>query len=750
MNNILTLRGNKFTQENRKNSRMTIDLPAKAMLELSQLKAIHQSLINVRQFWQTNMIINGILVSVYYNRIVAKSNRIQGYLDDGEDRSPLYTVVGAKFNLEKNKHIITHYISREALDKTIDISSKVIQLFDTSFEDGFINNKIFDDKSIMDNLDYSQFGLSKTLFKKYLRDTYFIEKFDIEKADKENLSNSIVTFYEVDDSILKILNKINVDVSRANLLDEHTVLLDEKNVDKVFSRIPYLVSMAVENLSKLSPDDFKKYTDQVEIPIPPPSNEPIIGVIDTLFDSRVYFSEWVEYHDMISTEIRKEPNDYRHGTAVSSLIVDAPNLNKNLDDGCGRFQVRHFGVALHTGFNSFNIIKQIKEIVSQNPDIKVWNLSLGSSEEVKDNFISAEAAVLDEIQFEYDVIFIIAGTNAKMINNQRKKIGSPADSLNSIIVNSVDFEGNPPDYARQGIVLSFFHKPDVAYYGGGNEQFINVCEPLGSARVAGTSYAAPLIARKVAYLIYIMGLRREEAKALLIDSAIGWNSVKKYEEQILIGNGIVPIKIQDILSIPDDEIKFIVSDISEKYKSYNYNFPVPVSEEKHPYVAKATMCYFTKCSRNQGVDYTNTEINIVFGRLKLNGKKDIEPINKDNQHSDSDPGYVKEIAARNFFRKWDNVKNISECLTSRSKAKKIFNTSNPLWGMRITRIERLGIKNRQEVRFGVVVTLKEINGVNRIDDFIKQASLRGWLVSKLEMETQVDVYNKLNEDIEFD
>ena len=190
------------------------------------------------------------------------------------------------------------------------------------------------------------------------------------------------------------------------------------------------------------------------------------------------------------------------------------------------------------------------------------------------------------------------------MENNEKKIGSPADSLNSLIVNSVDFNNNPADYSRKGIVLSFFIKPDIAYYGGGNGQFINVCEPLGSARVSGTSYAAPLVARKLAYLIYIMGLSREEAKALLIDSAINWNDKKTFEERILIGNGIIPVRIEDILSTPDDEIKFIVSDISEKYNSYNYNFPVPLSENKYPYVAKATMCYFPKCSRNQGVDYT--------------------------------------------------------------------------------------------------------------------------------------------------
>lgn len=746
MNNILTLRGNKFNQEIRKNSSVQIKLPKNSEIKLSHLKNLHSSLVRVREFWRNNKIIDGILVSVYYDRIVAKSNRISGYLDGGKNSAPIDTVVGAKFNYEKTKHIITHYVSRNILNKTIDISNRVIDLFKKSFPDGIVTDEVFDNSSIFNTLQYDDYSLSKSMFKKYLRDAYFIEKFDVEEAEKQNLRNSIVTFYDVNTDIHNLLKKINIDISSANILDQTTALLDEKNVEMVFSKAPYLVSMAVENFSSLSPEDFRSMTGQVEISIPAPKNEPVIGVIDTLFDRNVYFSEWVEYHDLISDDIRKEAVDYQHGTAVSSLIVDAPNLNKNLNDGCGRFQVRHFGVALYKGFNSFNIIKQIKEIVSQNPDIKVWNLSLGSNDEIKDNFISAEAAVLDEIQFEYDVIFVIAGTNGKMDGGQRKRIGSPADSLNSLIVNSVDFNGNPTDFSRKGIVLSFFIKPDIAYYGGGNGQFINVYEPLGFARVTGTSYAAPLVARKLAYLIYIMGLNREEAKALLIDSAINWNDKKTFEERVLIGNGVIPIKIEDILSTSDDEIKFIVSDISEKYDSYNYNFPVPISEEKHPYVARATMCYFPKCSRNQGVDYTNTELNLTFGRLNKTG---IEPLNKDKQHFDDAPGYIREDSARTIFRKWDNVKHICESFTSKKQSKPILNTANPQWGMSVKTIERLRKRDGKGIRFGVVVTLKEINGINRIDDFIKQASLRGWLVNELQVETQVDIYNKLNEEIEF-
>jgi hypothetical protein len=194
---------------------------------------------------------------------------------------------------------------------------------------------------------------------------------------------------------------------------------------------------------------------------------------------------------MISDDIPLSSEDYNHGTAVSSIIVDGPAFNPHMDDGCGRFKVRHFGVALKKQFSSSSIMRSINEIIKKNRDIKVWNLSLGSTHPINKNFISPEAAILDKIQYENDVIFVIAGTNDNN-NTLTKKIGAPADSLNSVVVNSVSFKDNKPaPYSRNGVVLSFFNKPDVSYYGGDGKANIRVCEPLGEAFVAGTSFAAP-------------------------------------------------------------------------------------------------------------------------------------------------------------------------------------------------------------------------------------------------------------------
>src|SRR5690606_28602982 len=154
----------------------------------------------------------------------------------------------------------------------------------------------------------------------------------------------------------------------------------------------------------------------------------------------------------------------------------------------------HFGVALAGRFSSTLIMRNIKKIVTNNPNIKVWNLSLGSNTEIHRNFISIEAETLDRIQYENDVIFVIAGTNDPDLT--MKKIGSPADSINSIVVNSIDFRGNYTDYSRTGPVLDYFTKPDISYYGGTNIEPLKAVDSSGIVNVYGTSYSAPWIARK--------------------------------------------------------------------------------------------------------------------------------------------------------------------------------------------------------------------------------------------------------------
>ena len=742
MNSILELKGKRFVQASRKSGSGGAAMNSKSIVTSAQLLKLESKLEQIKKFWeQEQKPFHGVLVSVHYNKIVAKSNRIAG-LFKGVDSN--FAIVGAKFNQEKTKHIITYFLNTCDLDETINLLLIANEIIRSLFKDG-ITKAIFDNKNLFNKITPKAHHMSKSTFRQIIADVSYIEDFEVEKASQQ-FKDSIITLYDTKMDTQLLFKNIGIDILSSRILDDRTVFLDENQAKILYEKAPYLVSMATENFLDLSPEDFMNSYHEGIAHILSPTIEPVIGVIDTLFDTNVYFHEWVEYHDMVDDNIPKTPRDYQHGTAVSSIIVDGSRLNPWLNDGCGRFRVRHFGVATAAQFSSFTIIKQIKRIIAENRDIKVWNISLGSNQEVNDNFISAEAAILDQIQYENDVIFVVAGTNKP--NNNIVKIGSPADSINSVVVNAVTKSGLSTKYSRKGLALSFFAKPDVSYYGGSEEQYIQVCEPLGSANVAGTSYAAPWIARKLSYLIDVLGLNREIAKAMIIDSARAWNETPTPEEVALYGHGVVPIKIEDIVQSKDDEIKFVVTDISEKWNTYNYHFPIPLKDDSYPYVAKATMCYFPNCDRTQGVDYTNTELNLHFGRIKNDGT--LNEINDDKQNPDEDEtgvrSFILEGEAREKFRKWDNVKYICEKPTEKKRSKKSYNNKN--WGMEVKTNNRLDPKDGVGLRFGVVVTLKEIYGINRIDEFIKNCHLNGWLVNKINIQNRIDIHEKVNEEIE--
>lgn len=737
MNDLLQLKGT-FEQASSNSKPGAPNLPSGKMVKVSQLEKLQKDLVKLKKFWSKENIFSGALISVYYNKVAAKSNRIQGLLSKGNVTANS-SIVGARFtNDESPKHIITHYIPIEIIDESIERLSISINILNEKFG-GKITHDIIK-KINSKQISFTPSKIAKTNFLKVIVDAFYIEKFDVLVDNVDLKDESIITIYKTDVKATKLMEKLGINLQFTRVMDDTTILLRPDELSLLKQKAPYLISMAVSNIAQLTKIDFDFCDDNV-ISIPSPTKEPTIGVIDTMFDKNVYFSEWVEFKNMLPEDIPLSPNDYKHGTAVSSIIVDGPSSNPNLDDGCGRFRVRHFGVASGNQFSSFTILRNINEIISSNKDIKVWNLSLGSKLEVNQNFISPEAAILDRIQYENDVIFIIAGTNKNMTEKLPKAIGAPADSINSLVVNSVDFDNYPASYTRKGPVLSFFTKPDISYYGGDGKSPVRVCTPTGEAFVQGTSFAAPWIARKMSYLIDILGLSREVAKALIINSATGWN--KQEIEASLIGHGIVPIKIDDVVRCQDDEIQFVLSGVSEKYDTYNYNIPVPINKDKHPFIAKATLCYFPCCSRNQGVDYTNTELEIQFGRLNDKG---IKPIDNNYQSSEAEH-FTWEEDARKIFRKWDNVKHIREVSKKGNRAKKCYDKG--IWGVSLKTKERLDKKYGEGIRFGIVVTLKEINGVNRIDDFIKNCSLRGWLVNKVEVRNRIYIYNIAEEEIDF-
>jgi hypothetical protein len=388
------------------------------------------------------------------------------------------------------------------------------------------------------------------------------------------------------------------------------------------------------------------------------------------------------------------------------------------------------------------IYHTIERIVKDNQDIKVWNLSLGSEKSISPNFISPIAALLDSLQSTYDVIFIIAGTNQPK-QGYEPFIGSPADSINSLVVNATTWGGRIPSYARSGPALSFFTKPDVCANGGDEITKLKVYGGPYDTKGYGTSFAAPWITRKMAFLIQKMGLRRETAKALIIDAASGWTPIdtKTRGEK---GFGEVPVRIEDVIQSRKEEIKFVITGQSEWYETYSLGIPVPRYKDKYPFFVKTTFCYLPHCSRNQGVDYTDSELDFHFGRVDSKGA--IKSIN-DNTQDNEEFQNIPESKARKDFCKWDNVKIITEKIPKRKILRTTYGQND--WGIDIKAHERKD-KRTEPLPFSVIVTLKEMNNVNRYDEFVRYAQLKHWIVQSIDITHLLHIYEEAEEKVKFE
>lgn len=755
MNNILKLRGTMQHQSGSKPAAPT--LPSHTKLTVDDVEAQRSQLMKITEFWKNESAPITPLIEVHYNKVVAKSNRIKRLLTfNGLSASDC--IVGARFEFAANdvqrtspRHVITYRVSIEAMQNTakeMGICKAMLQKLGGEITDEQL--KAINKEGLPAQI--SNMGLSKSAFGQIVHDVFFVNRFGIKQDAPDTMDGAtLTTIYatkkdmQITDAV-QVLNGIGLDVIESNLLNATTVSLFPDQYKILRAKAPYLIAMSAVDISKLKVEAGTR-GKKADLKIPAPGNEPIIGVIDTRFDENVYFSDWVEYSDMIDEEMQVDEGDFIHGTEVTSIIVDGPALNPRLNDGCGRFRVRHFAVAKEGVNSSFTILKKIKAIVTENQDIKVWNLSLGSVVQTPDNFVSSEAAVLDELQNQYDVIFVVAGTN-KLENEREKRLGAPADSINAMVVNATTRHHQPADYSRRGPVLGFYRKPDVSCFGGERGDAVAVYSPQGVAMNWGTSFAAPWIARKLAYLIHVANFSRQAAKALILDAASGWSAAS--ETNTKLGYGEVPQRITDIIQTPNNEIRFVIEGTADDAMTMNYSIPVPWTGQKYNYLARATLCYFPKCDRGQGVDYTGTELDFYFGRVS-NGK--IESLNRNAQ--DDPQARTLERDARTIYRKWDNVKHVSDVEKSRFIPRKVLDNRRPgwpCWGFKVRSTSR-GDQRERGLRFAIVTTLKEMTGRNRIDEFKRNCmSIPGgaWFVDEVDMRTSLNIYEQADAEVSFD
>lgn len=712
-----------------------------SILTNSHVEKLINQLENTILFWNKEFeVINSCIIEFQFNSILSKSKRLRYLIKSiGNDKN----IVGAKF-VEKEKDIVHSYVYKfDNINSLILIKDRLISLKKFLDKTGNItkdNSKILHQLKLDNYNDQMKIGLALEILR--------ITDIKVPQCDIKNIDDKNIVHFYGDPQ--KIFDALNIKITAKNIL-EKSYTLSKEQLLKVINKAPYFLSNGT-NLFFNQPKEEMTEIDDDNHELGNSSDEPIVGVIDIGFIRNSYLDNWVEFIDKrseLEKEIGDSLEDKFHGTVIDSLIIHGNDLNKKngLEDNCGHFRVKHFCIANNTGTDIYQIMERIREIVEENyKTIKVYNLSMGTESQISKNFISPVSYLIDNLQAEFDVIFVVAGTNN---NNEdyddNYYIGSAADSINSIVVNSVKFNTmERTSYSRKGPALGFFVKPDVSYYGGDENTKIIGFNGLKKVLVQGTSIAAPFITRKVAYLIYKLGFSKEVAKALILDSASSWG---RYTNPNWIGRGVVPVKIEDVVYCEDDEIRFIFESKIEGYETFNNAFPFYVDKkEKFPFMARTLMTYFPTCSIDKGVDYSNVEIDFRMGPIK---KGKIKPISNDYQYEKY--VYINEKEARNEFSKWDNVKRYIPSPNVKHRGKTKYDSNK--WGFSFKTIFRNGFEkaeNKYNINFGTIITLKNTNNENVTTDFIKLIQASDWIIRPIDINIINKIDVMLETEIKFD
>jgi hypothetical protein len=428
----------------------------------------------------------------------------------------------------------------------------------------------------------------------------------------------------------------------------------------------------------------------------PDNNEdyPVVGLVDSgIAEGHPYLEPWIYARKIY---VPDNERNYSHGTFVGGILVHGNEfLGNGSDTGVKIVDVTaipnwdkaHGDVG---ELREDELIIILEEVVSEFRDIvSVWNLSLGTDEECKEESFSDLAIKLDDLQRQNNVIFVIAAGNINTLplrgwppgTYSCDKITSPADSVCGITVGSVAHldcdnslvkKGHPSPFSRKGPGPSFLVKPDIVHYGGncradGNSDGIGMVsfdEHGNLVESVGTSFSTPLVSQLTSKIYdAIENPSNNLVKALIIHSArhpqlkITKSKQKELSIYDYYGFGI-PGTMQDILSCPQNQFTLI---IEGKLSIGNFisidDFPFPdslVKEGKCYGEINITLVYDPPLNATFGVEYCRNNMNVSFGTWYIDKKGALKYKRRVPPEPDLSGRFERELIANGF--KWSPVK----------------------------------------------------------------------------------------------
>lgn len=454
--------------------------------------------------------------------------------------------------------------------------------------------------------------------------------------------------------VISRLNDKNIDFSEVkytkdvcifkvkNITEDQLGLIKSLPIRSMFPMPKYDVNEtlsidSVGELTKLEFDKDKQY--------------PKIGILDSGIERNIFNEDWIIDRERFYLD---EDINTSHGTFVSGIVLYGDQLENQEHSGINGCRLLDVPI-ISKDTDEDELISNIRRAISNNRDIKVWNLSVSIKEEIKNESFSDMAMALDQIQDEFDVIICksAGNSNAFLAGFPKEKINTPAESVRALTVGSIQQNSDdvgfskrdePAPYTRIGRGSSRIIKPEVVHYGGdiwkdkkGDFVMKGVKSLTKDGKVmsdSGTSFSTPRISSIVAGLDSEIDEQFDALtlKALLIHSANygECSEMDSAEKLAQLGFG-KPKNVKDILYRDQHEITLILRDTLDKSRYVDImDFPFPRELTDDGFFrgqVTVTLVYNPILSPDQGSEYCQSNIDIKLGTYNEKVDRDMEKRN---------------------------------------------------------------------------------------------------------------------------
>lgn len=345
-----------------------------------------------------------------------------------------------------------------------------------------------------------------------------------------------------------------------------------------------------------------------------------IGIIDGGVNlSNPFFSKYVTQ----KFEVTSPSSDMfmRHGSNVASMALYGDLYDKNNDEPLatpllGIESIRVFPTSDSEDIDLYEAIDLIEEAIPKLKNVDVFNVSIGPVGNILDDDISRFTTALDQLSYEYKKLFTVAVGNTGSKPYPLNRIQSPSDMVNGIGVGSYAINSNG-DYSRAVYSSVGFGregckiKPDLCEHGGSSNRPLQVLnsDSYSMNNVTGTSFSAPIVAKKAAELI----LKSKDvgvltARALLTQHAS--NEIQEVNHEL--GYGVCVSQTDDILTCSDNKVTILYNNEMSVKNSAKLRIPLPKNSSAKKYKISWTIVSDTQPNPLFAEGYTSTALEDTF------------------------------------------------------------------------------------------------------------------------------------------